>query len=49
MNHRPKYKVENGKTPRRENLDDLWYDDDLLFYFIFWYDTKYLILERNIW
>ena len=28
MNHRPKYKVENGKTPRRENLDDLGYDDD---------------------
>ena len=31
MNHRPKYKVENGKTPRRENLDDLGYDDDFFF------------------
>ena len=28
MNHRPKYKVENGKTPRRENLDDLGYGDN---------------------
>lgn len=34
-NHRPKYKVENGKTPRREKLDDLGYDDDLLLFFFF--------------
>ena len=34
MNHRPKYKVQDGKTPRRENLDDLGYDDDLFFFFL---------------